>query len=398
MNDINIIICPDCGKSFPITEALSHQLEEKYKKDLETKLLSKQKEIEERTNALLQQEKVKILDEAMKQAKESAVLELEDLKKQNLEKEEKLKQAMEAEIKLRQERRELEEQKKSLELEVIRKVDEEKKKIEETIQKEVADKFRIQELENVKKIQDLQKALEEAQRKAAAGSVQVRGEVQELDLEELLRSNFIYDEIREVPKGINGADVIQEVRDNRGRSFGTIVWESKHTKNFNEGWISKLKDDMILAKGKCAILVSETLPDDIGSFAWRNGVWVTGMNHVLELTMVLRMNLIEIHRVEKMNEGKGEKMELVYSYLSSNEFRNKIQAVVETFITMRTELDQEKRAFQRIWSNREKQITRMVENTANVIGDLQGILGGSMPRIEGMDLPGIGIDLPGLGI
>lgn len=417
MSDLNYITCPGCSRKIPISEALSHQIEERLKEEFQSKLkelelekskileeqkkvhdelsqnfkkeLEKEREVlSEKARKYLQETEEKLKQEATLNAERKLNLELEDLKKQNEEKESKLQEALKAEIQLRQEKRAIEEKEKNLEIELIRRVDEERKKIEESVQKQAADKFRIQELENVKKIQDLQKALEEAQRKAASGSVQIRGEVQELDLEELLKTNFIYDEIREVPKGINGADVIQEVRDNRGRVCGTIVWESKHTKAFNDKWIEKLKDDMILAKGQSAILVSETMPEDIKTFAFKNGVWVTCFDCVLEVAMVLRMHLMEMYRIEKINEGKGEKMEQVYNYLSSNEFRNKMQNIVETFINMKTDLESEKRAYQRMWANREKQILRIMENTATVVGDLQGYLGGSMPKIEGMELPG----------
>jgi hypothetical protein len=235
----------------------------------------------------------------------------------------------------------------------------------------------------------MQKALEDAQRRGLASSERFRGEVQELDLEESLKSNFIYDKISEVPKGILGADVIQEVFDSMGRPCGNIIWECKRTKAFNEDWVIKLKDDLIRSKGNIAIIVTQTLPEDISCFAWRNGVWVTSFANYLELVMVLRMNLMELKRIEKLNEGKGEKMSQVYNYLSSDEFRNKIQSVAETFMAMREQLEQEKRAFQRQWATREMQIRRLTDGTISIVGDLQGLMGSSMPMIDGMDLPGL---------
>ncbi|MFW5720654.1 MAG: DUF2130 domain-containing protein [Candidatus Dojkabacteria bacterium] len=425
MSDLNYITCPKCGHRVPINEALSHQVEEKYKVEYELKLKEIdderqkietlkvesesriQKALEEREQELLeksrrhlQEQQQKLREQLEQEARERLTVEFEDLMRQNEEKEKQLREARDLELSLREERRKLEEKEKNFEMEMIRKMDEERKKIEANIEAQTSDKYRMKELEHVKQVQDLQKALEEAQRKAAGGSVQVRGEVQELDLEALLKTNFIYDEIKEVPKGITGADVMQIVRDEFGQTCGMILWESKHTKSFSEKWLTKLKDDLVKAKGKIAVLVTETLPEDITTFGFRNGVWVTGFESVLELTLVLRMNLIELKRFEKLNEGREEKMNFVYKYLSSDDFRNKIVSVVETFKMMQDQLDQEKRAFQKQWSTREMQIRRMTEGTVSIIGDLQGIMGGAMPRIEGVDMPGLlgdgGVD--GLGL
>lgn len=425
MADINILTCPDCGCTIPITEALSHQLEEKIKHDFEEKLttleqekkriLEEQAKIKEETEFAFkkkeqelleksrdyltkQQEKLqqefiskeaKIKEDLLRESREKVSVELEDLKRQNEENRKRLEEQQKLELQLRQERREIEEKQKNMELDMMRRLDEEKQKMNLKLQEELGSKYKIQQLEYEKKLSDMQKALEDAQRKASASSERFRGEVQELNLEEVLRSNFIYDEIKEVPKGVLGADVLQEVRDNLGRSCGVIVWECKRTKAFNEDWITKLKDDVIRAKGNVAVLVTQTLPDDIKTFGYKNGVWVTDFNSYLELIMVLRMNMMELRRVEKLNEGKGEKMALVYNYLSSDEFRNKIVSLVETFKMMQDQLTQEKRAFQKQWSERERQLERMVGSTFSIVGDLQGVMGSSLPKIDGMDLPGL---------
>jgi hypothetical protein len=420
MSDLNVIVCPDCKREIPINEALSHQIEdrlksefiekskkleevlrqaqdksEKQEEEFKTKLKEslelKEKEITEKSRKYLLEQKEKLKEELSRETQEKFSLELEDLKKQNEEKEKRIKEAQEMELRFREEKRAFQEKEKNLELEMVRRMDEERMKLSEKLQEDISQKYKVQQLEYEKKLGDMQKALEDAQRKGLASSERFRGEIQELDLEESLRSNFIFDEISEVPKGILGADVIQDVKDNTGRSCGTIIWESKRTKTFNEEWITKLKDDLIRSKGKFAILVTQTLPEDIKCFAWRNGVWVTDFASYLELTMVLRMNLMEIKRLERASEGRDTKTSQVYNYLGSDDFRYKIQSMVETFVMMKDQLEQEKRAFQKQWSTREMQIKRIMEGTVSVIGDLQGIMGSSLPRIEGVDMPGIGL-------
>lgn len=416
MSDLNYITCTKCGEQIPINEALSHQIEERFRKEidaktkeieterqklkeqsakaaeeLELKLKQKEQELTEKSRQFLLEQKEKLKEEIAKEAQEKVILELEDLKKQNLEKEMRIKEAQALELKLRQERREIEEKQKNFELEMMRKLDEEKQKLSIKLQEDLGEKHKIQQMEYEKKLGDMQKALEDAQRKALASSERFRGEVQELSLESSLKSNFIFDTISEVPKGILGADVIQNVRDEFGQDCGVIIWESKRTKAFNEDWIVKLKDDLIRSKGKHAVLVSQSLPDDIkGCFEFRNGVWICDFETFLELAMVLRFNLIELRRLEKINEGKGEKMSIIYNYLSSDEFRNKIVSITETFKMMQEQLEQEKRAFQKQWAAREMQIKRMMEGTVSIIGDLQGIMGSSLPQIDGMDMPGLG--------
>jgi hypothetical protein len=414
MSDLNFITCPDCKCQIPISEALSHQVEERLQsefnekiKDLEIekkKILDAQKNAEkafeerlekekaaltEKSRQYLVEQKEKMKDEVAKEARERVSLEMDDLKKQNEESRKRLEEQQKMELQLRQERRELEEKQKNMELDLVRRLDEEKQKMSLKIQEDMTERFKMQQLESEKKLSDMQKALEDAQRKASATSERFRGEVQELELEVALRSAFIYDEIREVPKGVNGADVIQEIKDSNGRSIGTIVWECKRTKAFNEDWVSKLKEDVIRVKGNIPVLVTQTLPEDIKTFGWRSGVWVTDFSSFIELATVLRLNLQDLRRVEKLNDGRDSKMSHVYNYLSSDEFRNKIVQIVETFKMMQDQLAQEKRAFQKQWAAREMQLGRMMEGTVSVVGDLQGIMGSSLPTIEGMDLPGL---------
>lgn len=270
---------------------------------------------------------------------------------------------------------------------MIRKVDEEREKLAIKIQNELSEQYKLKSLEYEKKLSDMQKLLDDAQRKASATSERFKGEILELNLESELKKYFPNDEIQEVPKGILGADVIQIVRDVNGRICGKIIWESKRTKAFSQEWITKLKDDVIRADGNFAILISQTLPVDIKSFDFRDGVWITDFTSYLQLVNVLRMNLFELKRVEKLNDGKDIKMSQLYKYFSSDQFKNKMVAVLESYKTMQEQLDKEKRAFARIWADREMQIKRMSEGTISIIGDMQGIMGNSFPKITGTELP-----------
>lgn len=408
--ELNTILCPKCGEQIPISEALTHRIEEKYKKELEqlkSESASTEKRLEEKfqkqyaqreeelkkvSRDFIQKEKEKLKQELEEQAKQKISLEMSDLRKQNEEQNKKLEEMQKNELELRAQRRDLESKQKTMELEMQRKLDEEKQIMSLQIQKNYDLKLDLQQKEYEKKLEDTQKALEDAQRRASASSERFRGEVQELNVEDLLRTTYIYDEIKEVPKGFNGADILHEVRDEFGKNCGLLVWEIKRTKSFNDDWAVKLKDDVIRAKGKVGIIVTQVLPYGIDSFGVYSGVWVTNFSSFIQLAAVLRLGLIDLKRMEKLNEGKDFKMSQVYNYLTSDEFKHKMVSIVENFKAMQEQLEVEKRAIQKQWAMRDMQIRRMIEGTVSMIGDLQGIMGGALPKIEGMELPGLGFE------
>ncbi|BDQ04770.1 MAG: hypothetical protein KatS3mg084_0288 [Candidatus Dojkabacteria bacterium] len=412
MSEIQFIVCPECGTKIPISEALTQQIRQQFENELQKKLedLNRQKaelsvkleEKEKSLNEILQRKEKelrekfdqelldiqkKLKSELEKQARANIELELEDLKRQNQEYLEQLQAAQKVELELRSERRKIEEEKRNIELALARRLDEEREKLIASVQKEFQERIRLQSLEYEKKLSDMQKALEEAQRKATTKSERFVGELQEIDLEQRMREFFPYDEIQEVPKGTMGADIIQIVKDKTGRVYGKIVWESKRTKTFNYDWISKLKDDVIKAQGNFGILVTYTLPDEIQSFDLKDGVWITNFDNCLQLANVLRMNLFEIKRIERLLEGKEAKMSQIYHYLSSDLFRNKIISVLESYKSMQLQLDKEKKAYMKIWAEREMQIKRMTEGTLSILGDMQGIMGNALPKINDIELP-----------
>ena len=215
-------------------------------------------------------------------------------------------------------------------------------------------------------------------RKAEQVSMQMQGEVQELALEELLKSTFPFDEISEVSKGVRGADVVQTVINAQQIQCGTIVFESKRTKNFDNKWIDKLKQDQMRVKGDIAVLVTETLPNDWERFDFKDGVWICHFTEVKSLTKVLREVLIKAQTVAAVQVNKGDKMELLYNYLTSNDFTQKIKRIIETYDTMSTQLNSEKKAMNRMWATREKQIWLVQENLSALFGDIKGIAGNAI--------------------
>jgi len=401
------ITCPNCGKEIPLTETLSHQLKESLRKEYEDKAKEKEQElarreklleekakqvedsekaIEQRVAEKIKAEKEKLKKEAKKEVEEALLLEQKDLQEQLAEKDRKLEEARKAELDLRKKIREAEEARKNVELEVARRIDEEREKIKQQTIEIFSEEHRLKDLEKDKKINDMLKTIEELKRKAEQGSVQTQGEVMELDLEDLLKTRFPVDEIEPVPRGIRGADILQRVYTRKGQYCGTIVWETKRTKAWSDGWISKLKDDQRGVKADIAVIVTETMPKDAGSITQIEGVWVTNFSLAGGLAEVLRTGLIQVFQAKLSAVGKGEKMEVLYNYLSGPEFRQRVEAIVGTFRSMKEDLDKEKRAITKIWAQREKQIERVMMNTAGMYGDLQGIIGASLPQIEMLEL------------
>ena len=343
-----------------------------------------QKGVKEKEHKISELEKA--LDKTKEETSAKFEVELEDLKNQVLEKDKKIAEVNKMELELRKKTRELEDSKKELELDVQRKLDEERKNIEDNVYGKFEEEHRLKDLEKEKTINDLKKSLDDAKRKAEQGSMQTQGEVLELYLEFALKNHFQSDIIEPVPKGIKGADIIQKVFNSARKECGKILWETKSTKNWNNNWIDKLKDDQREIGAEIAIIVSKELPEDIDNFGIVNGIWITGCSYSLGLATALREQLIQVSFVKRSNIGKNEKMEAIYQYLSGPEFKQKVEAIVETFSTMQKQLDKEKRAMTKIWKEREKQIDRIMTNTIGMYGDVKGIIGATLPEISALEL------------
>ncbi len=391
MNNDQQITCPKCGESISIDKVLFLQVEERIKADFEKEKIAHQKTfeekekqlkekehsvdkvIEERLNEKLIKEKAEAIKNAKIQIEKEKEQEFKIIQEELKEKEEKLKKANEESLLLRKERKELEDAKQEFEINLQRKLDEERQKIKEESSKKVAEEYQFTVAQLKKQLNDATKAKDELSRKLEQGSQQLQGEVLELELENILKTEFPLDEIIPVPKGVNGADVIQKVHDKNGRLCGQIIWESKRAKNWKEDWVSKLKDDQREAKAEIAVIVSTVMPNDIKNFKYRDGVWVCSIDLAIALATALRSTLESVAREKIMSVGKNEKMEIIYSYLTGTEFRQRVETIVEAFSSMKLDLDKEKLAYQKMWAKREKQIERVVHNTIGLYGDLSGL-------------------------
>lgn len=336
---MNTIKCPHCGKSVEVTEALQSQVRE---------------ELEERLRG---------------------------------EYEKKIDEFREQELKLREQARKLEEDKKDFELQLQRRLDEERKNIEELAQKRATDEYRLKELEKEKVISDLKRALEDAQRKASQGSQQLQGEVLELDLEETLRSAFPEDEIIPVAKGVRGADIIQTVRTRLGNVCGVILWEFKRTKHWENDWCAKLKADLRSGKANIPVIVSQVLPEEAkDGIGVREDVWVCSYALVVPLAILLRKNLYDVARQKAMSVDRGSKAEALYSFVTSHEFQQQVEALVEVYKEMTEQITKERMVFEKSWKSREAQVKRLFMSTAGIVGTVGGIAGNSMPQIRGLEV------------
>ena len=393
---LDTIRCPECGHAIPVTEALSHQIAERARAEsraevekLQSSLTRKQQELEERernVDALVQERLKRATAEIERKAQEklrgSVSVEIEDLKNQLAETAQQRDAAQKAELEARKRARELDERAKNLDLEAARMIDAERQKIQEEAAQRADDEYRLKLAEKEKQIQDAKKANEELRRKLEQGSQQMQGEVLELQLEEMLRTVFPMDHIEPVPKGVNGADVIHRVLGRSGRVCGTIVWESKRTKAWSDGWLQKLKDDQRKLTAEVAVLVSEALPKDCTNFSNIGGIWVTNAQCATALAAVLRGQLVEIAAARAAIAGAKQKSEVLYEYVSSTEFRHRVESIAEAFIAMQIGLQEEKRAAQRVWAKREKQLEQVLTNTGGMYGELQALI--SLPDIPAL--------------
>lgn len=383
-NRTNEIICPNCQTPISIDDVLTHQIENKLKKDFEDKERDLKASIEKENEKKLQTLTADLTARVKADLTKQGELERKYLEEQVKEKDLKLKESAEKEINLRRQTQQLKEEKERFELEKQRQMDEERKKIEEEASKRAteAQQSIIDQLN--KKVADVTKAKDELARKLEQGSQQTQGEVQEMILEEALKGEFIFDEIIPVPKGVNGADVIQIVKNQSGVECGKIIWESKKTKSWTEGWIQKLKDDQRTVKADIAVIVSSALPNDADAISDRDGVWVCDIKLAVSVAAILREQLLLIAREKAGSIGKNEKMEIIYSYLSGVEFRQRIEAIVEAFSSMKSTLDKEKLYFEKSWAEKEKQIQKVIRNTVGIYGDISGVV--QLQKIEALEL------------
>ena len=407
------IKCPNCSHEFDVEEALSGKLEAHFKEEYERKVneqaakfneereaLAKQMaEFEtkkEKENELFKERLAKQIEKEkesiQKQTQEAFELELKALTADNEKRKEENRALKAAEIDLRQRENQLKEKAEELQLAVDKKMLEKQSEIEEKARAKERENFELEKVKLLKQIEDNKKLAEEMKRKAEQGSMQLQGEVQELALESLLATSYPFDDITEVGKGTRGADCVQTVRNKLQQVCGSIVYESKRTKAFAGDWIGKLKQDMVTAKADIAVIVTETMPSDMDRFGEKNGVWICGFHEVKSLSFVLREMLIKTHSVKSSEENKGDKMELLYNYLTSNEFVQNIQRIVENYDGMINQLNSEKKAMHKIWAQREKSLWVVQENISSLFGSIKGIAGNALSTSDVLELPDTSIE------
>jgi hypothetical protein len=413
----NEIKCPNCGHLFPMEEAMS----EEYKKDLREKMAGfikeKEKEFQKKQEDLVRQEQELLQQSQRQEAAFTRRMEEEKLRIQqateqslrksigsdfenqlrlleeaNKDNEEKLKTSRQKELEFLKKEQEIKNRESELELSVQRLLQEERGKLsaeirgleeQKTAAKETEYQFRLKELE--KQLDDQKRLAEEMKRRAEQGSMQLQGEVQELALEELLRANFPFDQVSEVGKGVKGADCILTVRNGFGHECGKIIFESKRTRDFSLEWIEKLKTDMRSQGAHIAVIVTQAMPKDMPCFGEKNGAWICSFSEVKALTAVLRDGIIKLFNAAKSQDKKGDKMNLLYDYLTSSEFNEQWKAIREGFLSMKQSIQRERDAMEKLWKAREKQLEKVLLNAAHVRGSIEGIAGKDSININLLD-------------
>lgn len=393
----------------PLTEAVSARLRESLAAEFEAerkamqaaiaqregKLAAEREEIERRSKALqaevakqLDSERRKILDQAERQARERLGGQMTELQQQLADKQAKLATAQQAELELRKKQRELEEAKAAFDLDVARKLDEERKKIADSARQQAAEGERLRLAEKEQMIKGLQEKIADLQRRAEQGSMQLQGETLEVELEAELRRFFPQDEITEIKKGQRGADICQRVRTNAGLECGTILWEAKRADNWSNTWTEKLREDQREMRAELAVIVSTKMPANLRGMAQHEGVWVCELPFAVALATALRQGLTGIAMQRLQETNRADKTARLYDYLCGVEFRHHVEALVESFIGLQEQLAAEQRAFQKQWKEREQQLMKALQHTAMLYGGIQGIAGReALPEIKRLALP-----------
>lgn len=401
------IKCPSCSFEFPLEDALSGELKhliEKEKQELRQQMLDfrnkaelKIRQMEEEKKAEAQKQEA-LFQQKLQQELQQKNTELEQtlrkrlsadfenqlrlMQQTNDENEQKLKQARQREMEFLEKMQELKTKEEELELNIKRRLNEEREKLSSEIRdlekqriEQMENEFKLRLAEKEKQLEDQKKLAEEMKRKADQGSMQLQGEVQELLLEDLLRQTFPYDKVTPVGKGVRGADCIHTVCNPFGNECGKIIYESKRTKDFSQEWIEKLKGDMRSLGADIAVIVTQAMPKDMDRFGERDGVYICTFSEVRSLSAVLRTSIMKVFSISQSQKGKGDKMSLLYDYLTGNEFGEQWQAIREGFLTMKQSIQRERDAMEKLWKAREKQLEKVLLNAAHIRGSIDGIAG-----------------------
>ncbi|NPC59307.1 DUF2130 domain-containing protein [Caenimonas soli] len=412
------ITCTNCGTAIKLTESLAAPLLQATRQQYENLLAEKDANIAQRETATREKEKAltearhrldeqvseqvegqlkversRVAADEARKARQATAAELEGKAREIAEMQDVLKQrdlklaeAQQAQAELIKKQRELDDAKRELDLTVEKRVQAGLTDVRTQAKREAEDGMRLKVAEKDQAIASMQQKIEELKQKAEQGSQQLQGEVLELELEQLLRAKFPFDLIEPVPKGEFGGDALHRINSPSGTACGTILWESKRTRNWSDAWLVKLREDQRSAKAEVCVLVSQTLPKGIETFDLMDGVWITSPRTAIPVAMMLRQGLVDITQTRALSVGQLTKAEMVYQYLTGPRFKQRIEAIVEAFSVMQEDLDRERKVIMKQWAKRQEQIERVMGATVGMYGDLQGIAGKSLHEIEGLEL------------
>jgi hypothetical protein len=379
------ITCPKCGEPIPLTKTLRADIESSLKREFERTLTARERELQRAYETQIEEARTTAEKAAAKRAERRLASDVADLKQQLKEQTDALETARQQERELRKRERRLEKEKTELELTVARTLDAERATLVADAQQRLAEEHRLKDAEKDRQLSDLRQQIDDLRRRADVGSQQLQGESAEGELESMLRERFPTDAISGIGQGVRGADIHQVVCDARGGRSGSILWECKNTRHWSDGWVAKLKEDQRACRADVAILVSAALPKGCARFAIVDGVVVTEFPCAGAVASLVRAQLLQLSQARTAAATKDGKLELLYRYLSGVEFRQRVEAVVEAFANMRRELDQERRAAEKQWAKRAKQIEAVTFNVSGMYGDLEGLV--SLPSIQMLELP-----------
>ncbi len=406
-DDSGRIQCPNCGQEIDVNDVLAHRIENRLRGELEAKHREREEQVRARMEEVgrqqaalqeAQERQARETEEAIalgvkereaelaQQLKSRLESEQEDkigsLERELGEKNEKLKSFHRAQADIARLKREKDELSEVVRAEAEQKLTREREQIKRSLE----EKARLDMAERDKVISDLNHKLQDAQRRAEQGSTQLQGEVQELAIEDWLRARFPLDTVEEIKKGARGADCLQTVHTRSRQNCGTIYYESKRAKAFQPGWIEKFRQDIREKGADAGVLVTQAMPPDMDGMGLRDGIWICSFEEFGNLAVVLRDGIIRLSEAVAARENRGDKMGMLYDYLTGNEFRQQVEAIVEGFTQMQTDLESEKRSMQTIWKKREKQIEKVLLSTNHMYGSIRGIAGNTIPRVSLLEL------------
>jgi len=390
------ITCPHCKSQFALEDVMTDEIKKELRAEMITYKQQKEAEFSKKIASLQAQQAAaeKSWQMQMEAQRQQLTLDLQKkiagdyearlkmLEEERSEKAKQLQEMQKKELELLRDKDELQQQRKNFELELERRVLERQKLIEEQVSRREHEMNELKFKEKEHQIEQLKKLIEEMKRKSEQGSMQLQGEVQELALEEMLATAFPYDDILAVGKGVRGADVVQLVKNQVGQECGKIIYESKRTQAFAGDWIEKLKADMRAQGADIAVIVTQSMPKDMHHFGQKEGVWICNFQEIRSLALVLRDGLIKISQAVKSQENKGDKMQMLYDFLTGNEFRQQIEAIVEGFMSMKQAITRERVQMEKIWKEREKQLEKVLLNTTHLYASVKGIAGAAIGEVK----------------